>query len=659
MAITTGTAVGVCLVTDGEFSTLQGSSAFVAGTFYITGRKVRLATANNAFTLFGDVRVLTSALAAGSAEADTVYLDMTVDPPLFKIVVSGAWKTIGGGSSGSIDWSQITNVPTDFPPNAHTHNAGDVIAGTLHTDRIPNLDAGKITTGTLADARIPNLDAAKTTTGTFNVARLPNVSLSAETGVGTDKTTPAVSADSIPNMLQTIWSKIRQVANSVGSAGGSISGTLGNLVAIGSAGAPVDSTRKVVDSFGTPEIPGTPGTRILRIYGNQSLWSNTLVAWASNPGSGLVASGEDAHENPNSIIEAYAPTPFGRTWTWYAQGNPSAPVANNWVLDVTLQAGDQLSDFTFWGMSTQTIVTVGGTPSIPGVPAADKDVPSVKAVNDLLAEFEGGGSVDLSGVVKVADAATTIRTAGTATDTNWATEKAVRTELDKTFVVCGDAAATANKVVTIAGFTRVTGQLVDIKFTNGNSATAPTLNISSTGAAAIRLEDKVTAPVLAHIPAGHVARLYFDGTQWIMINPAASTFTPPVVTCSDAAATAGKSVTIGTANAQFNRVTGSTISVIFTSGNSAAAPTLNVNGTGAAGIRMPNGNVPVLHQLPANHRALMMFDGTYWVLMNPVNVVGTHYNFGPIKTLWVGTEAERISSGFPVTEETLFFYEEA
>ena len=45
--------------------------------------------------------------------------------------------------------------------------------------------------------------------------------------------------------------------------------------------------------------------------------------------------------------------------------------------------------------------------------------------------------------------------------------------------------STTAKTATISGFSRTTGVLVSIKFTNGNTAASATLNISSTGAANI------------------------------------------------------------------------------------------------------------------------------------------------------------------------------
>lgn len=51
----------------------------------------------------------------------------------------------GGSGSGSVSWDDVTNKPSEFPPEDHTHNASDINAGTLDAARIPTLDQSKIT----------------------------------------------------------------------------------------------------------------------------------------------------------------------------------------------------------------------------------------------------------------------------------------------------------------------------------------------------------------------------------------------------------------------------------------------------------------------------------------------------------------------------------
>jgi hypothetical protein len=54
--------------------------------------------------------------------------------------------------------------------------------------------------------------------------------------------------------------------------------------------------------------------------------------------------------------------------------------------------------------------------------------------------------------------------------------------------------------------------------TNGNTASTPTLNVSGTGAAAIKYAG--SAPRSNTLPAGIVAEFVWDGTYWQLENPA-------------------------------------------------------------------------------------------------------------------------------------------
>ena len=79
-------------------------------------------------------------------------------------------------------------------------------------------------------------------------------------------------------------------------------------------------------------------------------------------------------------------------------------------------------------------------------------------------------------------------------------------------------AGTAAKVGTLAGFIRSAGAIVGINFSYANTAASPTLNVNSTGAAAIRDFRTNAAPVSGAM--GATAHLFqFDGTYWILLNP--------------------------------------------------------------------------------------------------------------------------------------------
>lgn len=94
--------------------------------------------------------------------------------------------------------------------------------------------------------------------------------------------------------------------------------------------------------------------------------------------------------------------------------------------------------------------------------------------------------------------------------------------LGRGYCVCGTAAATAAKTAALPGFARVTGAIVAVRFTNANSAAGPTLNIGSTGAAAIISCYTNAAITTADISAGMTALVIFNGTSWVLLNPAHS-----------------------------------------------------------------------------------------------------------------------------------------
>lgn len=84
-----------------------------------------------------------------------------------------------------------------------------------------------------------------------------------------------------------------------------------------------------------------------------------------------------------------------------------------------------------------------------------------------------------------------------------------------TYGRCTTAAGTAAKTVSISGFTRSTGRRVLVTFTNGCTVANPTLNVQSTGAAAIRY---LNANLRANdIVAGGTIEFVFDGTYWQVI----------------------------------------------------------------------------------------------------------------------------------------------
>ena len=86
---------------------------------------------------------------------------------------------------------------------------------------------------------------------------------------------------------------------------------------------------------------------------------------------------------------------------------------------------------------------------------------------------------------------------------------------------CATAAGTAAKVVTCSDFDELlTGVTIHVKFTNGNTAASPTLNVNSTGAKAIFRFGTNAGSTSLSWTAGQVVSFTYDGTQW-HINDAA------------------------------------------------------------------------------------------------------------------------------------------
>ena len=95
-------------------------------------------------------------------------------------------------------------------------------------------------------------------------------------------------------------------------------------------------------------------------------------------------------------------------------------------------------------------------------------------------------------------------------------------------------------------------------------------------------------------------------------------------TCSTAAATQAKTASV----AGFNLVTGARVTIKFTVTNTAANPTLNVNGTGAKAIKYRGAAIPAGY-LAANRVYEFTYDGTDYALVGDINTdTNTTYSAG-------------------------------
>lgn len=83
---------------------------------------------------------------------------------------------------------------------------------------------------------------------------------------------------------------------------------------------------------------------------------------------------------------------------------------------------------------------------------------------------------------------------------------------------CSTSYSTTAKVVSCPGFVLKAGETIAVKFTNNNTATAPTLNVNSTGAVAIKNASGASASLAGIWQAGTVVLFTYDGTNWIIDN---------------------------------------------------------------------------------------------------------------------------------------------
>lgn len=153
--------------------------------------------------------------------------------------------------------------------------------------------------------------------------------------------------------------------------------------------------------------------------------------------------------------------------------------------------------------------------------------------------------------------------------------------------VCGTAADTAAKTVTVDNFSLETGATVIVKFTYANSIASPTLNVNGTGAKPIyRYGTTVasTGTTTSGWIAGAVQMFTYDGTGWIRDYWNNTTYSNASLgqgyaTCATAAATTAK---VGTLSS-YSLTAGGVVSVKFTYDVPASA-TLNINSKGAKSI---------------------------------------------------------------------------
>lgn len=148
---------------------------------------------------------------------------------------------------------------------------------------------------------------------------------------------------------------------------------------------------------------------------------------------------------------------------------------------------------------------------------------------------------------------------------------------------------------------------------NGKSLTAYNFNDVATATVSIptKLSDLTVTEPLA---------IANGGTGAATANIAASALGTRYATCDTAARIVAKTAARPGKNTPYSRFEGSVAYVLFVNGNTAANPTLDVAGTGAAAIINCHTNAAVsATDIGVNMTAHLVFNGSSWVLMNPAS----------------------------------------
>ena len=83
--------------------------------------------------------------------------------------------------------------------------------------------------------------------------------------------------------------------------------------------------------------------------------------------------------------------------------------------------------------------------------------------------------------------------------------------------ICDTAEDTAAKTISITDYELATNDIIFVQFTNGSNINNPTLDIESTGAHAIKLNNIAVTPSNFTIDSEHIYRLTYDGSDWEII----------------------------------------------------------------------------------------------------------------------------------------------
>ena len=195
-------------------------------------------------------------------------------------------------------------------------------------------------------------------------------------------------------------------------------------------------------------------------------------------------------------------------------------------------------------------------------------------------------------------------------------------------------ASTSAKVVTCSDFTLVEGAIISVYFSYGNTASAPTLNVNSTGAKAIYVGGTVandTTNVLKW-SRGTVLTFIYTGSHWKYLTSVSAGDVEPSRGAGTWCGTSTSLESVGTKTstgiANFVLTSGSLATITFDYGNTSDAISLNINGTGTRSVFRGSAAVSSSNPLKwsAGETLTFIYDGDYYRYISSsqktVNVYG-------------------------------------